>query len=210
MFFKWCQIQAPQCQLWCWFFILDGHNHFGLTAWKNPIVSFVCLFNHSQMLRRCLNFIKSLAGSQSPQALDWAVYLRGRRQHELASAQDTAESQWSLLAFKHWRTLQRPTRDILSMILSLCALIAMGRIWLMMKRANLPNYAGGDQLQQGSKQERETLHEVQSCWVQRVEEDTAHQKTQTLHASNCGKQGTYEKNIYVSLYNLELILYPDN
>lgn len=67
----------------------------------------------------------------------------------------------------------------------------------MMKGANLPNYAGGDQLQQGSKQEGETLHEVQSCWVQRVEEDTAHQKTQTLHASDCGKQGAYEKNIYI-------------
>lgn len=60
---------------------------------------------------------------------------------------------------------------------------------------NSPNDSGRDQLQQGTEQEGEALHEVQRCWIQGVVEGAAHQETQTLHASNCSKQGTYWNDV---------------
>lgn len=65
----------------------------------------------------------------------------------------------------------------------------------MRRRPNSPNDSCRDELQQGTEQEGETSHEVQRRWVQGVVERSADQKTQTLHASNSSKQGTYWNDV---------------
>lgn len=57
------------------------------------------------------------------------------------------------------------------------------------ERANLPNDATWEKKDDGSKQEREALHEVQGGWVERIEEATGYQRTQALHTGYGGKQG---------------------
>lgn len=42
---------------------------------------------------------------------------------------------------------------------------------------NSPNYSSGDEEEDGSEQEGEALHEVQSGWVKGVEDAAADQKT---------------------------------
>lgn len=57
------------------------------------------------------------------------------------------------------------------------------------KRAFLPDDATWEKKDDGSKQEREALHEVQRGGVERIEEATGHQRTQALHTGYGGKQG---------------------
>lgn len=56
------------------------------------------------------------------------------------------------------------------------------------KRADLPDDATWEKKDDGSKQEREALHEAQRGWVERIEEATGHQRTQALHTGYGGKQ----------------------
>ena len=57
-------------------------------------------------------------------------------------------------------------------------------------RKDLPNDPCGDEEEEGSEQEGESLHDVQGGWVERVKEAAGHQGTQPLHTGHRRKQRT--------------------
>lgn len=55
--------------------------------------------------------------------------------------------------------------------------LSMRSIMPVSTSVNSPNYSSGDEEEDGSEQEGEALHEVQSGWVKGVEDAAADQKT---------------------------------
>lgn len=56
----------------------------------------------------------------------------------------------------------------------------------------LPNQNGRDEEEDSSQEEGEALHEVQSGWVERVEDARGHQHGQAVHTGHRRKESTWE------------------
>lgn len=56
----------------------------------------------------------------------------------------------------------------------------------------LPNQNGRDEEEASSQEEGEALHEVQSGWVERVEDARGHQHGQAVHTGHRRKESTWK------------------
>ena len=58
---------------------------------------------------------------------------------------------------------------------------------------HLPDDSSRYEEEDGTEEEGEALEEMQRGWVDGVEEAAGHQRRQTLHTGNRGKQGTWNQ-----------------
>lgn len=94
-------------------------------------------------------------------------------------------------------TSQTDTRMNLSSLMGSCPLslcrsghCGVTLVSPLVQTLQSPYDSSRDEEDDGSKEEREALHEVEGCRVEGVKDATAHQITQALHTGNRSKKGT--------------------